>query len=117
MSDLNSSILKLARNIRAGKIGVEKTKEIINQLEAKYGDWDMPVELPEGSGMSSEQYLDTLADTINCGAFSKEALIRMATLSETLYSNKRSFRYLKPLVVVLLIVLVIVIVVVAIGGT
>ena len=54
MSELNSSVLKLSRNICSGKCGIEKTKAVIKDLEAKYGDWDMPVELPDGSNMSKE---------------------------------------------------------------
>ena len=81
MGELNSSVLKLARNICSGKCGVEKTDLVIKQLEEKYGDWDMPVELPDGSGMSSEQYLKTLADTINSGVFSKEKFPNVGTFN------------------------------------
>lgn len=99
MSELNSSVLKLSRNICSGKCGVEKTEAVIKDLEAKFGDWDMPVELPDGNNMSTEQYLKTLADTINSGVFSKEALRKMALLSEEIYSNKGRFCGKKILVI------------------
>ena len=120
MSELNSSVLKLSRNICSGKCGIEKTKAVIKELEAKYGDWDMPVELPDDSGMSKEQYLKALADTINSGVFSKEALLKMAALSEEIYLGKGKFRYTKQLViggvVVCVIVIGIVIIVSIVGG-
>ena len=74
MSELNSSVLKLSRNICSGKCGIERTITVIKDLEAKYGDWDMPVELPDGANMSKEQYLKALANITNSGVFSKEAL-------------------------------------------
>ena len=119
MSELNSSVLKLARNICAGKYDVEKTRVAIKQLEEKYGDWDMPVELPDGSGMSSEQYLKTLADTINSGVFSKEALLRMASLSEKIYANKKGFKYTKQLIIggiIIFVIIIGVVIIVSIGG-
>lgn len=119
MSELNSSVLKLSRNICSGKCGIEKTKAVIKALEAKYGDWDMPVELPDGSNISKEQYLKVLADTINSGVFSKEALLKMAALSEEIYSRKENFRYTKQLVIGGIVVFVIVIgivIIVSIGG-
>lgn len=99
MSELNSSVLKLSRDICSGKCGVDKTETVIKDLEAKFGDWDMPVELPNGSNMSKEQYLKSLADTINSGVFSKEALRKMALLSEEIYSSKSRFSGKKLLVI------------------
>lgn len=119
MSELNSSVLKLSRNICSGKCGVEKTKDVIKDLDSKYGDWDMPVELPDGSNMSNEQYLKALADTINSGVFSKEALLKMAALSEQIYSNKGKFRYTKQLViggVVVFVIVIGIVIIVSMGG-
>ena len=119
MSELNSSVLKLSRNICSGKCGVEKTKAVIIDLEAKYGDWDMPVELPDGSNLSKEQYLKALSDTINSGVFSKEALLKMAALSEQIYSGKGKFRYTKHLViggVIVCVIIIGIVVVMSIGG-
>lgn len=109
MSELNSSVLKLSRNICSGKCGVEKTETVIKDLEAKFGDWDMPVELPNGSNMSKEQYLKILADTVNSGVFSKDALRKMALLSEEIYSRKNGFSGKKLLVIGGIVGLVIVI--------
>ena len=109
MNELNNSVLKLSRNICSGKCGIEKTKEVIRILESKYGDWDMPVELPNGSNMSKEQYLNTLANIINSGVFSKEALLRMAALSEQIYLTEGKTSYTKQMVIGCVVVFVIVI--------
>ena len=91
--------MKLSRNICSGKCGVEKTEAVIKDLEAKFGDWDMPVELPDGSNMTKEQHLKALSDTINSGVFSKDALRTMALLSEEIYSSKSRFSGKKLLVI------------------
>ncbi len=119
MSDLNDRVLKLSRNICSGKYGIIKTSDVIKELDDKFGDWDMPVELPDGKGMSQEQYLKVLADTINSGVFSKEALIKMAELSEGIYKDNSKPKNITKLIIggiVILIVVIGVIVIVSIGG-
>ena len=109
MNELNSKVLRLSRNICSGKCGVNKTSAAIKMLDEKFGDWDMPVELPDGKGMSQEQYLKTLADTINSGVFSKEALIKMAELSESLYMNKSKQKHITRLIIGGIVILIIII--------
>ena len=119
MSELNSMVLKLSRNICSGKCGVIKTSEAIKELDRKFGDWDMPVELPDGKDMSQEQYLRTLADTVNSGVFSKEALIKMAELSERVYKDNSKSKSITKLIIggmVVLVIVIGVIVIVSIGG-
>ncbi len=119
MSELNSMVLKISRNICSGKYGVIKTAAAIKELDEKFGDWDMPVELPDGKGMSQEQYLKTLADTINSGVFSKEALIKMAELSESVYRDINKPKSITRLIIggiVVLVIVIGVIVIVSIGG-
>ncbi len=119
MSELNSSVLRLARNICSGKCGIDRTNETIKELEGKYGDWDMPVELPDGLNMSPEQYLKSLSDIINSGVFSKEALIKMAEVSERIYSDKSKPKFSKQLLiggVIILVIIIGIVVIVSIGG-
>ena len=119
MSELNSQVLKLARNICAGKCGVDRTNAIIRELEVKYGDWDMPVELPDGTKMSPEQYLKSLSDTINSGVFSKEALVKMAEVSESIHTDRNKHRVSKQLLiggVIILVIIIGIVVIVCIGG-
>lgn len=118
MSDLNSSILKLSRSICSGKCGVDKTKAVIKELELKYGDWDMPVELPDGSGMSKDQYLEALANTINSGVFSKEALLKMAALSEQIYAGQKKHKYSVQLIIGGVVVLIVIgiVIIISLGG-
>lgn len=119
MSDVNSSILKLARDICAGRSNVKRTTITIQRLEAKYGDWDMPVMLPDGSNMTPEQYLDSLASTVNSGVFSKEALLRMAELSESMGKNRGHIRFIKPLLICIIIGFLLimgVLVIILVGG-
>ena len=119
MSDLNSSVLKLSRNICAGKCGISETSAVIKELDEKYGDWDMPVELPACKEMSPEQHLKTLADTVNAGVFSKDVLIKMAELSEMIYKGRRKSKNITKLIIgaiIILIIIIGVIVIVSVGG-
>lgn len=119
MNDINSMVLKLSRNICAGKCGVSKTSAAIKELDEKFGDWDMPVELPDCKEVSQEQQLKKLSDTINSGVFSKEALIKMAELSEIIYKDKSKPKQISKLIiggVVILIIIIGVVVIISIGG-
>ena len=88
MRDLNSSVLRLAREICAGRCSPDKTRTIISNLEEQYGDWDMPVELPDKGSMSQQEYLKVLTDTVKAGVFSKNALIEMSITARELYGDK-----------------------------
>ena len=117
MDELNSSVLKLAREIRTGKVGIEKANKVISELENKYGCWDMPVELPDESSLSPEQYLKALSDTINAGVFSKEALIKMATLCEKEYERRKAiFRATGIIGISIFVIIVLVVIVIMING-
>jgi len=118
MGDLNADVLKLARNICAGRCGLRRAEEAIRSLEEKYGDWDMPVELPDGKNMSDEQYLKTLANTINSGVFSKEALLKMASLSEKVNESNKSTDKTKLAIggIIIAAIVIGIIVIVSVGG-
>ena len=116
MDGLNSSVLKLAREIRSGKVGVAKTKRIISEFENKYGYWDMPVELPDESSLPPDQYLKALSDTINSGVFSKEALIKMAVLCEKDYERRKSIITKTSIIGISILVIAFVFIVIMIHG-
>ncbi len=89
MSDLYSSLATLANRIEKGKCSVSSVRKKIEQLENKYGDWDMPVALPDKQGVSNNDYVKTLSDMIHSGVYSKEALYEMARCKENDFKCNR----------------------------
>ena len=116
MSDLNSDVLKLTRRIYAGKCNVNATKACISSLEAKYGAWDMPVDLPNKQSMSDKEYLDTLDDIINAGVFSKEALLEMAKTAENVYGDKGIDKKYIVVAIAVVVCLIVTIIIALSGG-
>ncbi len=118
MRDLNSAVLKLARDVRSGKLSPEQTKSEIKKLEAEFGDWDMPVALPDQSSMSPAEYLAKLTSMIEAGVFSKEALVQMATIvSDGSNGETSAFKkYKMPIIIGSVVLIVAVVLIIILTG-
>lgn len=98
----NQAVLKLISKIVDGKCTVSEAEKALNIIERKYGRLDMLCEI---ENKSDNEYLMVLLEDAKCGIFSRESILKMASINETV-----SKKYLKNKCVLSLIIIVCVLV-------
>lgn len=93
----NQVVLTLINRIVAGKCTVFETKKALNIIERKYGRLDMLCEI---ENRSDNEYLMVLLEDAKCGIFSRDSIIKMASINESV-----SRKYLRNKCVLSLIII------------